>query len=313
MEGLLIICQSIRSVRSSGWSSLFACNCAACGFLCCLCFSCSSSQLLQNRPLSESLPAVNPQCPFWAFALWTSVCSSVHATCSHTACPASACVTPMCNPSLPSCSTVDVLSEPRAAEGPGLWPHSERWRPDLHIWWHCDHSQWCVWRWGGGSCGVRLEREWKTERQHLRGGTGAWAGLPRAGAAEPWHTPGFPDRGSCLTFPSSLPALSTSLTWPPDRLALLSISCGQSVQSFRDKTKWRYGSRQEGRFQSDWAPSRPGSRVQGSFHPHYRDGVYSPGDMCPQDPLTELLWFTFTDIVLCITRGETLMQDVGMK
>uniref|UniRef100_A0A3B4YQI6 Sodium/hydrogen exchanger n=1 Tax=Seriola lalandi dorsalis TaxID=1841481 RepID=A0A3B4YQI6_SERLL len=61
-------------------------------------------------------------------------------------------------------------------------------------------------------------------------------------------------RGTRLVFP-----IEDHTASPP----ALSTSCGQSVQSSRDKTKWRYGSR----------PGRPGSRAQGSFHPHYREFI----------------------------------------
>lgn len=136
-------------------------------------------------------------------------CVSVDTTCTHSVCPTSVCVSPSIPPLMSHCPC--VFAEPRAAEGPRRWPPPQRRRPDLHLRRHRYHSKWGVRRWGR-SRRVSLEREWQKERQHLRGGAGAWAGLPRAGAAEPRHASGVPHRGSHLTL--SFSCLHRQPPWP---------------------------------------------------------------------------------------------------
>lgn len=164
---------------------------------------------------------------------------SGHTTYTHSVCPSSVCVL---HPP-PFGSTRNVFSEPRAAEGPWRGPDPQWRRPDLHVRRHCHHSQWGVRQRWRCRLRVQLERKWQKERQHLRGSARAWAGLPRAGAAEPWHTLGLPHRGSRLTLPVFYLLCHISLTWPsqttspPSSLCILGAE-RSAFQISQKRDKW---------------------------------------------------------------------------
>lgn len=165
-------------------------------------------------------------CPLWASAHWTS--HHLHGD------------------SPRSCSCLHLFSESRRAEGPRLWPYPQRRRPDLHVWRYFHHGQRRV-RQSGRRRRTGLERKRKTERQHVRGGAGARAGLPRAGAAEPRHASGFPRGVSHLTVPTPPP--------PPFTLYLLELptSPNRTPILLRQQLLPRRSSWMRGRSKRDWA------------------------------------------------------------